>query len=57
MPPIESRVSFGLIFVGHASLVECLMAGMLEMGFGKALVIMNEAVANELDLGLTWDGS
>lgn len=52
MPAIEPRDTFGFVLRGDAGLVERSVAWMLELSFCKSFMVVDRAVANELDL---WD--
>lgn len=56
MPAVEPGDALGLLFRRNAGLVECRVAGVLELGFGEAFVVVYCAIADKLYLGDAGNG-
>ena len=57
MPAVKSRYTkIVFVLLGDDGFVKCLVAGMLELRRGETLVVVDQSVANDLDLRHPRDG-
>ena len=50
MPSVEAGITFRRVLRGDLGLVETRMLGVLQLGFGETLVIINGTVSDKLNL-------